>query len=219
MDCTTNWAATHGEACICLRPHHLLCLFCLQGGGDPPDRAEWELDEALRRIQADRNLLITLEAAYNCMGGPTNQPQRFDPATRRKDLQVLQQLNLAPGDTRPAHWLLRDWVPRFLPNLANICDLGGETGPAWQECPECRTGAYECGLKEGVIPLRAAEAMACDKERSCAEIASAERLRLRPHHLLCIMCFWARAPTRPSRRTTCGSRSCGCATTRRSRWS
>jgi hypothetical protein len=189
-DCTTNHAATHGEACVSLRPHHLLCLFCLQGGGDPPDRQEWQMDEILRCIQRDRNLMIALEAAYNCMGGPTNGPTLYDPATRRKDLQVLQQLNLAPGDTRPAHWLLRDWVPRFLPTLWNICDLGGETGPAWVECPVCRTGAYARGLQEGVVPLRTAEEMAECKQWSCEQIADAERLRIRPHHLLCIMCFW-----------------------------
>lgn len=197
MDCTTNWAATHGEPCIALRPHHLLCLLCLRGGGEPPDRGEWRLDEARRRIAADRNLLITLETAVNCMGGPTNQPARFDPATRRKDLQVLQQLNLAPGDTRPAHWLLRDVVPRLWPTLAGVCDLGGETGPAWRECPECRSGAYARGVAEGVIPLRSAEDMADDKKRSCAEIVSAERLRIRPHHLLCIMCFWGTGTDAP----------------------
>jgi hypothetical protein len=189
-DCSSNWPATHGEACISLRPHHLLCLFCLKGGGEPPDREEWQLDEALRRMQADRNLLVTLETAFNCLGGPTNVPALYDPATRRKDLQVLQRLNLAPGDTRAAHWLLRDYVPRYYPTLEGICDLGGETGPAWKECPVCRTGAYERGLQAGVIPLRSAEEMARCKEESCAVIASADRLVIRPHHLLCIMCFW-----------------------------
>jgi hypothetical protein len=196
-DCATNWAATHGQDCISLRPHHLLCLFCLKGGGEPPDRAAWQLDEALRRMAANRNLMVTLETAYDCMGGPTNQPERYDPATRRKDLQVLQQLNLSPGDTRPAHWLLRDYVPKLLPTLWNICDLGGETGPAWQECPECRTGAYAKGIKDGVIPLRTAEEMECSKQESCAELASADRLRIRPHHLLCIMCFWGTATDAP----------------------
>lgn len=196
-DCTGNWAATHGEECLCLRPHHLLCLFCLQGGGNPPDREAWKLDEVRARVQANRNLLLTLETAYNCMGGPTNEPTLYDPATRRKDLQVLQQLNLAPGDTRPAHWLLRNFVPEYLPTLNGLCDLGGATGPAWQECSECRTGAYARGLEAGLIPLHSAEQMACRKAASCAEIAAAGRLRIRPHHLLCIMCFWGTDPTGP----------------------
>ncbi len=196
-DCTGNWAATHGEACVGLRPHHLLCLFCLQGGGDPPDRAEWRLDGILDLIRRDRNLLITLETAYNCLGGPANQPSLHDPATRRKDLQVLQRLNLAPGDTRPAHWLLRDYVPKYLPDLRGICDLGGETGPAWHECPECRTGAYERGLRAGIVPLHDPEVMACRKRESVAALEAADRLRIRPHHLLCITCFWGTGTDAP----------------------
>lgn len=196
-DCTSNWAATHGEPCVSLRPHHLLCLFCLKGGGDPPDRQEWRMDEILDLIRGDRNLLITLETAFNCMGGPTNQPTLYDPATRRKDLQVLQRLNLAPGDTRPAHWLLRDYIPRYVPDLGGICDLGGETGPAWKECPVCRTGAYERGLQAKIVPLHDPETMACRKAESCAVIESAERLRIRPHHLLCITCFWGTGTDAP----------------------
>ncbi|NLJ35094.1 MAG: hypothetical protein GX358_02475, partial [candidate division WS1 bacterium] len=72
--CNSNWAATHGEPCITLRPHHLMCLFCLKGGGNPPDREEWKLDEALEAIEQDRNLMITLQTAFNSMGGPSNQP-------------------------------------------------------------------------------------------------------------------------------------------------
>lgn len=197
MECTTNDGATHGEPCVVLRPHHLLCLFCLRGGGEPPDRQEWQLDEVLGRIGEDRNLLVTLETAFNCMGGPTNEPQRFDPATRRKDLQVLQKLNLAPGDTRPAHWLLKDYLPKYVASLAGICDLGGQSGPAWPECPDCRTGAYARGVEAGVIPQRSPEQMARDKQQSCAEIAETDRLRIRPHHLLCIMCFWGREVDAP----------------------
>jgi hypothetical protein len=187
--CSSNWAATHGEPCITLRPHHLMCLFCLKGGGNPPDREEWKLDEALEAIEQDRNLMITLQTAFNSMGGPSNQPTMYDPATRRKDLQVLQQLNLAPGDTRPAFWLLH-YVNLHLPSLWNICDLGGETGPAWKQCPEIHTGAYVKGRDAGIIPQRSAEDMATAKRDSCAMIEDTGRLKIRPHHLLCIMCFW-----------------------------
>lgn len=189
-ECASNWAPTHGEECLAVRPHHLLCLFCLQGGGNPPDREVGLLDLVLKRVQANRNLMLTMETAFNATGGPANEPALYDPATRRKDLQVLQQLNLAPGDTRPAHWLLRDYIPRYFPTLWNVCDLGGETGPAWKECPECRSGAYRQGLQAGIITLRSAEDMAECKRWSCEQVETTGRLRLRPHHLLCIMDFW-----------------------------
>lgn len=191
-DPTCNWPATHGEECVVLRPHHLLCLFCLKGGGDPPDRDEWKLDEVLGKIQEDRNLLITLQTAFNCIGGPTTQPTMYDPATRRKDLQVLQKLNLAPGDTRSAYWLLSLALPRFIPTLWNVCNLNGESGPAWKECPVAHTEAYHRGTQAGVCPVRSAEEMASAKAESCQEIEKCERLRIRAHHLLCIMAFWGR---------------------------
>jgi len=187
-----NWAATHGDECVTLRPHHLMCLYCLKGGGDPPDREEWKLDEVLEKIGKDRNLLITLQTAFNCIGGPTTQPTMYDPATRRKDMQVLQKLNLAPGDTRSAYWLLELAIRRFIPNLWGICNLGGETGPAWKECPVAHTEAYHQGIEAGIAPLRSEEEKAEAKRVSCEEIEKCGRLRIRAHHLLCIMAFWGR---------------------------
>ncbi len=182
---------------ITMRPHHLLCLYCLKGGGNPPDCEAAELDEALQTVAEDRNVLITLETAFDCMGGPDTFPGKYDPATRRKDLQVLRALNLAPGDTRSARELLLKRLPALLPSLEGICQLGGETGPAWKECPVAYSGAYEKGIEAGVVTLREADEKAQTKEDSCAEIAIAERLQIHPHLLLCLLCNYGgdmRAP-------------------------
>ncbi len=180
-----------------MRPHHLMCLFCLKGGGNPPDRESARLDEKLQAIEADRNILITLETAFDCMGGPTTFPTKHDAATRRKDLQVLRALNMVPDATRNARELFHRRIPQNIPNLAGICQLGGESGPAWQECPEAYTGAYEKGLEEGIIIFRDPVEKEQSKVDSAAEIMTAERLRVRPHHLCCILCAYGggmRAP-------------------------
>lgn len=180
-----------------MRPHHLLCLFCLQGGGTPPDAEEAGLGDVLRRIAADRNAAITLSAAFDHMGGPTTYPQQHDHVTRRKDLQVLRALNLVPGDTRSARELLHQRLPQLVPALDGICLLGQEGGPAWPECPVARTGAYASGLAAGVVHLRSVEEKQGAKAASCEEIRRATRLRVRPHHLLCLTCAYGggmRAP-------------------------
>ena len=182
---------------LTMRPHHMMCLFCLQGGGNPPDRESAKLDEQLRIIREDRNVLITLETAFDCMGGPITFPDKYDPATRRKDLQVLRALNMVPGATRNARELFHRWIPENIANLEGICQLGGESGPAWKECPEAHSGAYEKGLEEGIIIFRDPVQKEQSKVDSCDEIMTADRLRVRPHHLCCILCAYGggmRAP-------------------------
>ena len=45
---------TAAPSAMTMRPHHLLCLFCRQGGGRPPDCEAAQLDQMLARIAADR---------------------------------------------------------------------------------------------------------------------------------------------------------------------
>jgi hypothetical protein len=180
-----------------VRPHHLMCLHCLKGGGDPPDRETANLDGLLAELEADRNTLLTLETAFDCMGGPTTFPTKHDPATRRKDLQVLRALNLVPDETRCAFWMLGTWMPDKLPTLEGICELGGESGPAWKECPVAYTGAYEKGLAAGIVKQRTKEEMEAAKKASCEEMYAAERLRIRAHHLLCMMGYYGSGREEP----------------------
>lgn len=182
---------------IKVRPHHLMCLHCLKGGGDPPDREAADLDGLLAEIEADRNTLLTLETAFDCMGGPTTFPTEHDPATRRKDLQVLRALNLVPDETRCAFWMLGTWMPEKIPTLEGICELGGESGPAWKECPLAYTGAYEQGLEAGIVKQHPKEEMEAAKEASCEEMFSGDRLRIRAHHLLCIMGYYGSGREEP----------------------
>ncbi len=182
---------------ITMRPHHLMCLHCLKGGGAPPDCACAGLEQKLEQIEADRNTLITLETAFDCMGGPDTFPGKYDPATRRKDLQVLRALNLVPGATRSAYWLIGLWLPKLLPTLEGICRLGGTSGPGWEECPVAGSDAYEKGMEAGIIASRSMKEMQQAKAESCAEIETTDRLRIRAHHLLCIMCFYGRELEEP----------------------
>ncbi len=182
---------------ITMRPHHLMCLLCLKGGGNPPDRESAKLDEKLKAIEDDRNILITLETAFDCMGGPKTFPTEYDPATRRKDLQVLRALNMVPGATRNARELFHRRIPQNIASLEGICQLGGESGPAWQECPQAHSGAYEKGLEAGIIIFRDPVQKEQSKVDSCDELMTTDRLRVRPHHLLCILCAYGggmRAP-------------------------
>ena len=48
----TSCAAAAGPG-LTMRPHHLLCLVCRQGGGCPPQLATAALDSVLQRIVAD----------------------------------------------------------------------------------------------------------------------------------------------------------------------
>ena len=94
-----------------VRGHHLLCAVCARGGcGDPPPgqaviapllAAMWDYPYLALRITADVD--VTRANFYDVYGGRGQQlPEAFqarndDHVMRRKDLEVLRVLGLAPG--------------------------------------------------------------------------------------------------------------------------
>ncbi|MFP3905208.1 MAG: hypothetical protein ACLFWB_13260, partial [Armatimonadota bacterium] len=190
-------AKPHRDTPITMRPHHMLCLYCLKGGGDPPDRERAGLDDILKRIEEDRNTIIKLDTAFNCMGGPTTFPDRHTPETRRKDLQVLRDLNLVPDATRSAYWMIHRWIPEHIPSLEGICRLQNPEWSDWEGCPVAETGAYEKGIEAGLCRERTEEEMQQAKRESVQMMEETDRMQIRAHHLLCMMCYYGSGKDEP----------------------
>jgi hypothetical protein len=108
---------------------------------------------------------------------------------RGRDLAVLQRLGLFPGDSRPAHYvyaLLFERVPR----VAYVC--GGGEG-AWRGCPHADSGGYEEVARRGwqeVVWYPSEESRAAARERGANAVATDSRLYIRPHHLMCMTCWY-----------------------------
>ncbi|NPV46644.1 MAG: hypothetical protein HPY69_06785 [Armatimonadetes bacterium] len=136
--------------------------------------------------------------------------RRADYVTRKKDLEVLRVLGLIPNSALPAFIAYRLLFSRQ-PTLQGICRSA--TGPSenWPECPHARAGYYERIAAEGEVgdlevqtrlgeelagrglwamvhPRNRAD-MAAAKQASARYIREqADRLFIRPAHLLCILC-------------------------------
>jgi hypothetical protein len=170
-----------------IRARDLLGLICLHGGGEPPHMPA-DLPALHDRIVADPDTCLTLTAAFDCRGGPFQFPREDNAYQRRMDLHVLQRLMLSPGDARSARELFRR-AGKEIAALDGICvfETPTERWPSW---PEAAVAAYLQGLQTPLPDPQSAEEKAASKQASVAEIEASDSLYIRPHHLMCITCFY-----------------------------
>ncbi len=117
-----------------IRPHHLMCMACFHGGKtDLAPIAEDNLFEAIDVMQTNPDIPVTLVAGCCMICPPCTQ---YEPATnlcisnagmalrdQKKDLDLLQHLDLKYGDTLPA----RELYTRLFESIhdsTQICGYG-----------------------------------------------------------------------------------------------
>lgn len=176
-----------GLPTVSLRARDLLGLVCLHGGGEPPQMPA-DLPALYEQIVAHPDTLLTPTSAFDCRGGPFQFPREDNAYQRRLDLHVCQRLSLVPGDTRSARELFRR-MKIDLTSLDGLCVFAQptETWPSW---PAKAVAAYLAGLDKPLPLPQTAAQRAQAKCASAAEVLTGERLYLRPHHLMCIMCYY-----------------------------
>lgn len=179
---------------VTVRARDLLGLICLHGGGEPPHMPPG-LPEVYAQVLAHPDTPLTLTSAFDCAGGPYQFPHQDNAFQRRMDLHILQRLQLVPGDTRTARELFRR-AALEITSLDGICVFEHPT-ERWPSWPEEAVAAYAAGLQKPLPDPQTKEQMAQAKLDSVAEIETSERLYLRPHHLMCITCFYGGGATGP----------------------
>lgn len=172
---------------LSLRARDLLGLICLRGGGEPPQMPP-DLPAIYEQIVAHPDTCLTLTSAFDARGGPFQFPREDNAMQRRMDLHVLQRLMLAPGDARSARELFRR-AAEWITTLDGICVFAtpSEKWPSW---PAEAVAAYARGLENKLPCPQTDEQRAAAKVASVAEIETGDSLYLRPHHLMCIMCYY-----------------------------
>ena len=194
-----------GAAAVCppgfkaleVRPYQLMCIVCRLGEGQSDDLGNPRLTEILAAVRKDRKIPITLrcnvDTGYRYQNpGPEEDTAEGELFNAKRDLDVLQKLGLVPGDTRPA----LDMFERLLacvPTAKGICGYETVTADTWRGCPRAESGSYEKGRALGinaVVPPRDEQEKADFKTTSVAAIYEAKSLRIRPHHLMCMSCFY-----------------------------
>ena len=179
-----------------IRPHHLLCAVCGLGGVECPLLSKDRIDYILHRVGNDATLRIKLvsnadEVVYFRNIRPEDYA-RMDTQeifNRKRDLDVLQKLGLAPGDTRRARYLYELLFER-IETPRGICAYDTTN---CEGCPHANSGAYEKVRAEGwsaIVYKRSDEDKNEYRKTSVAEIYTGDRLYIRSHHLMCMACSY-----------------------------
>ena len=182
---------------LTLRAHQLLSLVCILGGARCPLMDEKQARQVLQQLGTDPSTAIRLmsnadEIPHYTKLGPDARisADNRDVLNRKRDLDVLQRLGLAPGDTRRARYLYELLFDR----IASPKNLCAHDTPGWEGCPLAKTGAYERVRAQGWSAVVHARTEAeCEEFRraNVERINTANRLYVRPHHLMCLSCWYA----------------------------
>jgi hypothetical protein len=185
------------QPAIVMRAHQLLSSACVHGGAECPLLSKREATDILRTVGADPTVTIQLTSPADRLTHYTALTQadysagsRDEVFNRKRDLHVLQRLGLVPGDIRRARYLYT-LLFEHIPTPDGVCAFDT---PGWEGCPLARSGAYERVRQtgwSGIVFSRTEEEMQAYRERSAVKIASDEQLHIRPHHLMCLSCWYA----------------------------
>ncbi|MCP4643342.1 MAG: hypothetical protein GY851_23045 [bacterium] len=179
-----------------IRPYQLIAIVSKLGEGCTDDLGDPRLTEILATVRRNPAVPLTLRCNvttvydYQNPGTDENTPEG-DLFNVRRDLKILQRLGLTPGATRPAIDVFEHLL-EVVESGEGILWFSETTSDAWTGQPRdaCH---YEEGRALGIqaiIPGRARGEMdevKCDSVRGMYE---ADMLEIRPHHLMCMTCFY-----------------------------
>jgi len=174
-----------------VRPYQVLCAICHVGAEECPPGVR-ALTDAIA-AGPDRPITLVCNAggvfAYQQPGTDSDSDDGPEFNCKR-DLDILQRLDLAPGSTPPARTLLM-LTMAAIPTVKGICGYDRVTADIWRGCAHADSGRYERNRELGVAPFIAArpeEELVGEKLRSMEALHSASEVTIRPHLLMCATC-------------------------------
>ncbi|MFZ4695284.1 MAG: hypothetical protein ACOYMV_09180 [Verrucomicrobiia bacterium] len=201
----------YAVSAISLRPYQLLCLVCGLGEArsDPAARAAFEslnrepfwsakrafLGRVLEAIRRQPDIPVVLRCneggvySFQDPGTKDDSPEGAE-FNRKRDLDILAKLDLAPGAVLPARHLLYR-AQNHLKTVRGTCGYGEASSCAWKGCPKANSGFYERGNQVNIdeyIPFVSDGERAEVKKRSVSAMDTASAIRIRPHLLMCAVC-------------------------------
>ena len=124
---------------LVLRPFQALCVVCSTGEGDGAPKDE-KLEAIGATVRGNPDIPVTLRCnagdvyVYQDPGADEDTPEGAD-FNRKRDLDILQKLDLAPGSTLPARTLFNA-VLKTVTTVAGVCSYDAVTSDAWRGCPK-----------------------------------------------------------------------------------
>ena len=181
-----------------LRPYELIHIICGIGVGEGAGPVTGRLADVLAAVRSNPLLPITLRCNTDSLYRYQNPGRESDTPegelfNDRRDLFILQRLGLVPGDTRPARMLFA----RVIENIDDISEIvtGRRGSEIWRKDQFATQADYAKGREKGlgaIVPLRTYEEKTRVKAESARRVLEAEHLHIRPHHTMCMSCFYGR---------------------------
>jgi hypothetical protein len=182
---------------ITMPARQLLSTVCVLGGVECPLMADSEAHAVLARVRNDPTVAMRLTSEADEIPHYTTLPpesysaaSRDEILNRKRDLDVLQRLGLVPGDTRRARYLYTLLFER----IETPDGLCAYDTPGWEGCALARSGAYESTRAKGwsaIVYQRPEDEIREYRERSTTSIEEDDIVCIRPHHLMCLACWYA----------------------------
>jgi uncharacterized protein YbjQ (UPF0145 family) len=189
-------AAAKPSTPMTIRPYQLVCTVCSLGEQRKEPVEQYEKCKQIRdavRKNPDMPMTLACHAgdlyAYQESGTKDDTPESEE-FNRKRDLDVLQILGMAPGCTLPARAFFKTFM-MGVSTVSGLCNYHTVTGTAWKGCPKANSGNYERAHEKGIaalIPPRGDEEMANEKKKSLEALNSATVVPVRPHILACAVC-------------------------------
>lgn len=179
-----------------VRPYQLMCVICRIGRrGNQADKVAEILSAVRKNPLLPLRLRCNVDSCYRFQNpGRDEDSPGGELFNDKRDLDIIQKFGLAPGDTRPAIELFERVFER-IKTCQGICGYETVTGKAWTGCERAASGDYEKGIAAGlqaVIPRRTPAEKAQVKKTTAKETLETKALKIRPHHLMCMACFYSR---------------------------
>jgi len=176
--------------------------------------AMWQDAYVALKITADLDLNRAHYFDVYAERGERELPEEYqeragDHVGRRKDLEVCRLLGIAPNTALPAYWAYQILLDR-VGTVAGICTSPTPDSRHWPQCPHAAAGYYESiagapqrSLQEqtergedlsgegiwAMVRPRSRQEMQEAKAVSARHIIqTADRLFIRPNHVLCVLC-------------------------------
>ena len=205
---------------IAVRPWKLLCAVCSIGEGETAVN-----DEIFNAIRENPDIPVRLVCnagdvfTFQDPGSADDSPDSEE-FNRKRDLEILQRIDLHPGVTLTARIILHRIWDR-IENVSDICTYDEIISKTCKGCPKALKGFYEkgreisllyavqdCGsqlnfaesdlpkAKNALIVPRTKEERAEAKLKSLEAMYNSEAISIRPHILMCAICQYG-GGTRP----------------------
>lgn len=178
-----------------LRPYHLMRIVSRAGAGMDDfgsPRLNQAVQELRRKSYTPVRLRCNVSSVYAFQNpGKDEDTLGGDFLNVKRDLDIMQRLGLTPGVVMPAIDLF-DLLLTSIPTADGIYGYYGDAAALWQE-PGDSAEDYARGAAKGlggVFTLRLPEVMARVKQESAEAVYRADRLFIRPHHFMCMTCFY-----------------------------